>query len=44
MRMVTYKGKTQSIADWCKELNLNYNRVVGRLDHSKWTVEEAFEK
>ncbi|MEM7556346.1 MAG: hypothetical protein AAF378_20040 [Cyanobacteria bacterium P01_A01_bin.84] len=30
-RYVTLNGKTQTIAQWCRELNLNYSSVMGRL-------------
>lgn len=40
---LTYNGKTQSLADWCKELNLNYNTTKTRLNRSHWSVERAFE-
>lgn len=42
-RYITYNGKTQSMADWCRELGLNYNRVNTRLNELGWTVEKAFE-
>lgn len=41
---LTYKGKTQSMADWCRELNLNYFLVRSRINNYKWSVEDAFEK
>lgn len=41
---ITYKGKTQSLADWCRELNLNYYTMYTRLHISKWSVEKAFNK
>lgn len=28
--LLTYKGKTQSMAQWAKELNINYNTLSGR--------------
>lgn len=28
--LLTYKGKTQTMAQWCKELNINYNTLSGR--------------
>lgn len=40
---LTYKGKTQSIADWCRELNLNYSTVRSRINRNKWSVEKALE-
>lgn len=40
---LTYKGKTQSLADWCRELNLNYGTVRSRINRNKWSVEKALE-
>lgn len=40
---LTYKGKTQSLADWCRELNLNYGTVRSRINRNKWSVKKAFE-
>lgn len=42
-KYLTYKGRTQSLSDWCKELGLNYGRTKARLNACHWTVEEAFE-
>ena len=40
-KLITYKGKTQTVAQWCDELNLRYNLVNGRLLDG-WEVERAF--
>lgn len=40
--LVTYKGKTQSLANWCRELNLNYDTIKCRIRRN-WTIEKAFE-
>lgn len=40
---LTYKGKTQTIHQWCEELNLNYERIRERICRKGWSVEEAFE-
>lgn len=42
-KMLTYHGKTQSLADWANELGLNYNTLRSRL-RIGWSVEKAFEK
>ena len=42
-RNITYKGRTQSLAQWCRELNLNYRTVKSRLNQCRWTVKRAFE-
>lgn len=41
-KMITYKGKTQSIPNWCRELNLNYKTVRTRINQYGWDVERAF--
>jgi len=40
---LTYKGRTQTIHEWCDELNLNFDRIRNRICYMGWTVEEAFE-
>ena len=39
-RLVLYNGKTQTIADWADELNINPITLRTRLSHG-WSVEEA---
>lgn len=39
--LVTYRGRTQTLADWVDELGLNYNRVRGRILKG-WDPEKAF--
>ena len=41
-RMITYEGKTQSLADWCEELDLNYNRTYARLYKLNMSVSLSF--
>lgn len=41
-KMITYQGKTQSLADWCRELNLEYFKTKARLNTCHMTPEEAF--
>ena len=41
-RRITYQGKTQTLADWCEELDLNYNRTWARLYRLNLPVDEAF--
>jgi hypothetical protein len=40
-KIIAYKGKSQTLAQWCEELNLNYGLVNQRL-WSGWNVERAF--
>jgi len=40
-RMVTYKGVTKTLPEWCDELKLNYHRVICRLNRGI-SPEEAF--
>lgn len=40
---VTYKGRTQTLAQWCEELGLIYDTVRCRLNDYHYSVEEAFE-
>ena len=42
-RLIEYKGKVQSMKQWCKELDLPYNRIKTRISTYHWTVERAFE-
>lgn len=41
-KMITYQGKTQSLADWCRELNLEYFKIKARFNYCHMTPEEAF--
>ena len=38
--IITYKGKTQTLANWCRELKLNYSKTRGRLVNG-WSIEKA---
>lgn len=40
---LTYKGRTQTIHEWCEELNLNYERIRNRICRAGWSVEKALE-
>lgn len=42
-KYITYQGRTQSLADWCRELNLDYCRTKARLNSCNMTPEQAFE-
>lgn len=41
-KLITYKGKTQTAAQWCDELNLNYETVLSRLKLYHWSIEKTF--
>lgn len=41
---VTIGDKTQSIADWCRDLNINYGTVQYRVSKDKMTYFEALTK
>lgn len=42
-KYLTYKGETKTLAQWCRELNLNYARTKARLNTCNMSVEDAFE-
>ena len=39
---ITYNGKTQSMMDWCRELDLDYYTVRSRIYNYNWSIERAF--
>ena len=43
-KYLEYHGRTQTLSEWCRELNLNYFRTKARINYLHWTVEEAFEE
>lgn len=43
-KYLTYQGTTQTLAQWCEELGLNYYRTKARLNTLHWSVEDAFER
>lgn len=40
--IITYKGETKTLHQWCDELHLNYQKVFQRLNRLHWSVEKAF--
>lgn len=40
--IINYNNKTQSIAEWCRELDLNYGTVFNRYKRG-WSIEKIFE-
>ena len=43
-KYLEYKGRKQTLAQWCEELGLNYSRTKARINACGWTIEEAFER
>ena len=41
--IITYKGKTQKLSKWCKELNIDYPKARARIFVLGWSVEKTFE-
>lgn len=39
---ITVRGRTQTIADWARELGVAYSMLYYRLKDAKWPVEKAF--
>lgn len=42
--LLTYKGKSQNICAWAKELGKSANTLYGRIYNLGWSIEDAFEK
>lgn len=42
-KYVTYKGKTQTLPQWCRELKLDYNKIRQRIFTYHWSIDKAFE-
>ena len=42
-KYLLYKGETDTLANWCRRLNLDYFRTKARLNTCGYSVEEAFE-
>ena len=42
-RLINYKGKTQTLAEWCDELKLDYGKTNHRINTFHWSIERAFE-
>ena len=40
-RQITFKGKTQSLAAWAEEKNINRSTISDRIDKSNWSIEKA---
>jgi len=42
-KYITYKGRTQTLSEWCEELDLEYFRTKARFNTCHMTPEQAFE-
>ena len=42
--LITYKGKTQTLAQWAEELNIKQRTLYSRITIYKWSIEKAFTK
>nr|DAJ74779.1 MAG TPA: PVL ORF-50-like family [Caudoviricetes sp.] len=40
---ITIYNRTQTLSEWCEEKNLNYGKILARIQ-SGWTIEDAFTK
>jgi len=40
-RYIDYKGESKSIAEWARELNINWATLKNRIDNG-WSIEKAF--
>jgi len=43
-RMLTFRGKTQTAAQWCRELQVSRYAILRRIDVLGWSVDEALAK
>lgn len=41
-RVITYKGKSKTLSEWCEDLNLDYDVIEHRLCRNNWIAEKAF--
>ena len=39
--LLTYQEKTQTLAEWAREYNINYATLSRRINNSKWSVEKS---
>lgn len=40
-RIVTFRGQTKSLSEWCELLGMNRRTVASRLDRSHWSIERS---
>ncbi len=41
---ITFDGRTQTMAQWARELGINYYKIANRLNVLGWTAERAFQE
>lgn len=41
---IEYNGKRQTLAQWAKELNMNYDKLRSRVVRYKWSLDRAFDE
>lgn len=41
-RLITYNEKTQTLAQWADELQINYKKLYARIVTFSWNIEKAF--
>lgn len=41
---IEYNGKRQTLAQWAKELNMNYDKLRSRIVRYKWSLDRAFDE
>lgn len=41
---IEYNGKRQTLAQWAKELNMNYDKLRSRVVRYKWSLDRALEE
>lgn len=42
--MITFNGKTQTMAEWSRETGISYHAIKSRLNKYHWSVEDALTK
>lgn len=40
-RLITYKGRTQNISQWAKEINIPYSNLYQRLTKYNWSIKRS---
>lgn len=40
--LIAFNGETKTIAEWAKDLKINYNTLINRINTYQWSIEKAF--